>query len=402
MGLLERLRRRLSVLISPDGAGLSRSGFLFQNDTLASNETIFSAITMLSGAMASLPITLRKNSVGVEAEDHRVAGLLEYGPNYNMTTFQFIRCMETLRDSTGAGYAIKELDVWGNIEALWLIKTEYVTPMRDRESRELYYHIRDPDTYEDIYMHNSFVLAVTHISYDGENPINPIAVLRSSLEYDKEVKEFSVDQMHNGLRAKIVVKWLNTNLSLEQIEEYNKVIQTFKKSGVLYLDKGKEMKELTGSSPIDPKVFESENITIARVARVYNIPLEKFLPDKTSYSSAEQSDLNYLRDTILPMVRMYEQEFSKKLLLRQERATGMRIKFSLNGFARADMKTRGEFYSQGIRSGWFCHDEVRELEDMPPLPDGLGQIFYISRDLVPARELVQNFKKNDGGGYLNG
>jgi len=178
--------------------------------------------------------------------------------------------------------------------------------------------------------------------------------------------------------------------SMDQLKEYDKMIQSFKRSGILYLDKAKEVQELGNTSFIDPKVFEVENITIARVARVYNIPLDKFLPEKASYSKAEQSDLNYLRDTILPLVRMYEQNLTRWMLTPQERSQGMQIKLSLNGFARADMETRGKFYTQGIRSAWLNPDDIREYEDLPPLPGGIGQTYFVSKDLVPVEALVNN------------
>lgn len=391
MALVNRLRTWLGITTVAAGSGLMSGGFSFRNGTLASNETIFSAVSMLSGAIASAPITLRSDYRRVTPDEHPLAALLEFGVNPNMTAFMFIRCLETLRDTTGAGYAVKELDGGGQIKALWLMRPGSVTPVIERESREIYYRVFDELSVQTVYLHSSCVIAVSHISDDGINPISPIDALRSSLDYDREVKEFSIDQMQNGLRANLAIK-IKSPLSPEQLKEYNEVLRQFRKSGVLFLDSGKELQELGSVSVIDPKVFEVENITIARVARVYNIPLEKFLPDKTSYSSAEQSDLNYLRDTILPMARMYEQEFSRKLLTEQERAGGMQIKFSLNGFARADMKTRGDFYMKGIRSAWFCPDDVRSLEDLPPLPDGAGQSFYISRDLVPVGEI----SKRDG------
>ncbi len=393
MGMFTKIRQWFARKIHVASNLLTQSGYSFTNGSLASNETIFSAITMLSTAIASLPVSLRIGGRKLGPDEHNVARLLKWGPCPNFTTFEFIRTMEVLRDSTGAGYAIKEPDKYGNVAALWLLKTENVSPRIDRESRELYFRIVDDLSFEEVYLHSSAVISVSHISSDGINPINPIQVLRNTLDYDREVKEFSVDQMQNGLRAKVVIKWPSTQLGPEQIDEYNKVIAKFKKSGILYLDKGKELTELSGNSIIDPKVFEVENITIARVARVYNIPLEKFLPEKTSYTSSEQADLNYLRDAVLPIVRMYEEEFTNKLLSIQDREKGVEIKWNMSGFIRADTNTRGDFYQKAIRSGWLNRDEVRALEDYPPIPGGLGQTYLVSRDLTSIEQIL---KEGDG------
>lgn len=393
MGLFSRLKQLFAGKATAFISSLAQQGYSYENRTLASNETIFSAISILSNDLASLPLTLRNNARKVLPDEHSLSQLFEYGPCPNFTAFEFIRCMEVLRNTTGSGYALKEPDNRGNVIALWPMKTGYVTPMVDRDTRELYYRVCDDLAGEDVYLHNSFIVSVSHISTDGIHPVNPMEVLFSTLDYDREVKEFSVNQMKNGLRANIVIKWTQANLDQKQIEEYNRIIRTFKKSGILYLDKGKDFTQLTGSSLIDPKVFEVENITIARVARVFNIPLDRFLPEKSSYSSSEQSDLNYLRDTLQPMARMYEQELDKKLLSLQDRQQGYYSKFFLGGFARADTKTRGEYYQRALRSSWMCQDEVRELEDMPPLPGGLGKEFFISKDMVPIRRLLNNPKE---------
>lgn len=352
--------------------------FSFTNRDLATNETIFAAVTMLSNGIACAPISVRKKYEKLTPEENKLARLLEYGPNSFMTTFQFIRCMETIRNIKGAAYAIKEYGYLNEIEALWILKSDYVQPIRDTETKELYYKITCDGI--DRFVHSSHIIAVNHISEDGYTAVNPIEVLRNTIDYDREVKEFSLNQMQKGLKANTIIK-IPTKLNKEDMELYTEMLQKFNKNGVLFVDNGKDIQELKNSMFIDPKVFESEEITVARVARVYNIPINKLVGGKTSYSSAEQSDLEYIKDAILPIVRMYEQEFSKKCLSETSRDNGIQVKMSLNGYARGDMQTRGDFYFKGIRSSWFSANDIRSLEDMPPIEG--GDVYYVSRDLVP-------------------
>lgn len=383
--MLGRLRGKTAFRRSWDA-------FTLANTTLATNETIFSAVTMLAGALASAPLAVRRDYKKLTPGEHPAARLLEYGFNPWMSSFEFIRALETLRDLTGAGYALKEYSQNGQLTALWLLKTECVEPAVEEDSRELYYRISGDGAFT--YLHHAHVVAVRHISGDGLHPVSPVRVLENTLTYDREVKEFSVNQMRSGLHASVVMK-VSGNIQPEEMKAYNDAFRKFRSSGVLYLDAGKELTELKNQSSIDPKVFEVENITVARVARVYNIPLGKLLPEKIGYASSEQGDLGYLRDTILPIARMYEQELSRQLLTEQERDGGLQIKLSLNGFARADMGTRGEFYFKGIRSSWFCANEIRGLEDMPPVPG--GDVFYVSRDLVPIGQEGEQQHERDTG-----
>ena len=105
------------------------------------------------------------------------------------------------------------------------------------------------------------------------------------------------------------------------------------------------------------------------------------MPGKLTGKATNVEDLLYIKDTVLPIVRMYEQEFTKKCISTNQREIGERVKLSLNGFARADMKTRGEFYFKGIRSSWFSSNDIRALEDMPPIKG--GDVYYVSKDLIP-------------------
>lgn len=66
---------------------------------------------------------------------------------------------------------------------------------------------------------------------------------------------------------------------------------------------------------MDTKVFEVEKITRSRVATVYNLPVQMLGEiSGTSYSSMEQQAMDYVQNTLIPIVRQYEQEFNRKLL----------------------------------------------------------------------------------------
>lgn len=383
MGLLNTIK---NFFRTPSSAYINRrfSMFSFFNKDLATNETIFAAVSMLSNAVASAPISISQYYTKLKPTEHQLARLFEYGPNSRTSTFQFIRLLETLRNTKGAGYAIKEYGYNGEISAMWVLDTDYVTPIIESESSELYYEIRSNGNVR--YVHNSHIIVVTHLTTDGYTVINPINVLRNTIDYDREIKEFSLNQMKSTIKANIVVK-LQTKLSPENQKIYEDMLKDFKESGVLFIDAGKELQELKNSSFIDPNVAAVEQITVERVERVYN------MPGKLTGKATNVEDLLYLKDTILPIIRMYEQEFTRKCLIEPERDEGIRVKLSLNGFARADMKTRGEFYFKGIRSSWFSANDIRALEDMAPIKG--GEVYYVSKDLIPINMLgIQNTNDN--------
>lgn len=355
----------------------SSSNFRFGNTRLADNETIFAVITRLSNSVASMPLKLYQNYNILSASQNDIAELIE-NPNSYLTQFKFVRKMETIKNNTGNAYALIEYDRFRTPVALHILNPDLVQPVIEKDTNELWYRATDTDG--SVFIHSSNIIHIHHITgVCGEKGINPLDILKNTIDYDREIKEFSLNQLKNGLKANVLIK-LATKLDKEAMDTYTDMLLRFQKNGILFLDQGKEFQELKGFNFIDPKVFEIEKITVERVARVYNMPLSKVNSDKSSYSSAEQADLEYIKDTILPVVRMWEQELNRKLLTPKQRIDGFSFKFSLNGLARADMTTRGEFYFKGIRSAWFTPNEVRALEDMPPVKG--GDKLYISRDLI--------------------
>lgn len=369
--------------------------FSYQNGELANNETIFAAITILSNAIATAPISLKKGYEKVPPRDHSLAKLCRDGPNPNDTMFIFIRLMEVLRNLKGKSYAIKEYDYYGNILNIWVLDSDSVSKYIIPETKELWYAIKSERGID--YIHSSHIIEVSHISADGMYGISPIKVLRNTLQYEKEVKEFSLEQLNNSINIKYAFK-INGNLNPQKIKEYNELIQKYIEKGVIYLDSGKELKELQEKNFIDTKVFEVEKITTAKVAKVFNLPPHKLSSESQLPTSAEQGDLEFLVNTILPIVRMYEQEFNKKCLSEIERDEGYEIKFNLNGFARGDMKTRGDFYQKMIRSAGLTPNEMRNLEDLPPKPG--GDDLFVSRDLIAIKDLPLLIGNNQGSNIL--
>jgi HK97 family phage portal protein len=357
-----------------------------KGNTLASNETIFAAVSRLSNSMASLPIKLYREFSPVSS---RVADLVANTPNANMTSFEFIRTLEVMRDTHGNGYALKMYDDRFQVEQLLLLDPSRVEPVIEEKTGELWYEINAPKGR--YVVHNMDMIHVKHIATIGHSlaynsigykGISPIDVLRNTVDFDQKVRQFSLDTMDGAIKASFILK-MATNLSPEKKQE---ILGSFKQfyrenGGVIIQESGVEIDPIERSF-IDSKVFEVEKITKSRVAMVYNMPVHMLgMTEGVNYNSMEQLALDFVQNTLVPIVRQYEQELNRKLLTPQERQTGLYFKFNLGALLRGDTKTRGEFYFKGIRSGWFKPNEVRAFEELPPEPG--GDKLYMSKDLAP-------------------
>ena len=202
-----------------------------------------------------------------------------------------------------------------------------------------------------------------------------------------------------SLKANAVVT-IQSELSPELIDEYDEMMEGMQEAGIIYLDSTMDFKELSGKTAVDANIGTVDQITVERVERVFNIvgKLTKGSSSNNNGSNSDTEDLLFLKDSLLPIVRQYEQEFSKKLLNEHEKMNGYEIKIQMNGYARATMEKRGNFYQIMLRNGVMSVNEVRALEDRRPVKDGDKR--YMSRDLWDA-ERYDEFMSSNSGNNLN-
>lgn len=366
------------------------------NSTLATNETIFSVVTRLSNSMATLPLKLYKN---YEIANNSASDTLINSPNPNMTGFEFIRNMETNRNEKGNAYALIERDMRLQPTRLTLIDSDYVEPVIERNTRELWYEVLGENG-QRYYVHNMEMLHVKHIvSSSGIKGINPIKVLSNANEFDKAVREFSLKEMQSAPMSFI----LKYGASVDS-EKRQRIIDDFKRfykdnGGILFQESGVEIKELERKY-VAADTFVTERITRSRVANVFNMPATMLNDTEgQSYSSNEQLMKMYVDFTLMPIVRQYEQEFNKKLLTPAERTAGFYFKFNIKALLRADVSTQGEYYAKAIRNGWMTQDEVRRLEEHPPMGGNAAKL-WVSGDLYPL-DLDPSERKNNNNSNSN-
>ena len=85
---------------------------------------------------------------------------------------------------------------------------------------------------------------------------------------------------------------------------------------------------------------------------------------KSSYSSAEAQQLAFYVDTLLYIIKQYEEELTYKLLSEDEVQKGLHFKFNVAVILRADLKTQIESLSKGVSNFIYTPNEARALLDL--------------------------------------
>lgn len=115
--------------------------------------------------------------------------------------------------------------------------------------------------------------------------------------------------------------------------------------------------------------IDSRRMAIEDVARAFNVPPHLLgLPGTNSYASVEQNNLAWVTHCLRPIVQKLEGALTP-LMARSQGGDTAFIKFNLDGLLRADIQSRYSAYSTGLLSGFMTINDVRRLEDLPDIQD---------------------------------
>ena len=117
-------------------------------------------------------------------------------------------------------------------------------------------------------------------------------------------------------------------------------------------------------SPVDAQLANAKEWTTRDVAMAFGVPAHMLgVPgDSSTYANVESRMIELRTFTLLPWMRRVESTLDAQL------PRGTSLKITSDALLRADTATRYNAYATALASGWLTVDEVRELEDRPPMP----------------------------------
>ena len=101
----------------------------------------------------------------------------------------------------------------------------------------------------------------------------------------------------------------------------------------------------------DAQFIEGMKFDKGEIANIFNIPLHMINElDRATFSNIEQQALDFIQNTLSPILIQYEEEFSYKTFSFNEQKRYY-LKFNLTSLLRADSKSRAEFYKIMLDTG---------------------------------------------------
>lgn len=353
---------------------------------------VAAAHRILTDSMSVLPIALRRKAGGERQELDTRSDLdyvLHCRMNDAMSPSMGKKILMSQAFWHGLGAAYIERDALGRVTALYPLQTAGYQYVRDRDTGQSWYAFTVDD------MTRKFqpgdLLLCFFETYDGKHGRGMLDLARETVATDRAAQKYMRKFYVNGGRLSGILEIdADANRATrdkvrEEFTNYATGMDTAFK--VAIVDKGFKYTPI-GISQSDAQFIESRGFSVAEVARFTGIPEFMLQSGKQSYNSNEQQQLVFVTNALVPHVTMWEQEWAYKLYTDKELRDGCYMRFNVSALMRGDDATRSKFYQTMVYSGIYNLDECRALEEMNPMPDGLGQNFFITKNLDTVGHIV--------------
>lgn len=370
-------------LLSVLGGAPGDSGVTVTESSALKMSAVYRAVSLLSGLGGALPLHSYR-----EGTKERVPTTILQRPHPDMTPLEFWRLSYVHRALWGNFVAQKVRDRAGHLRWLYPITPDRVEfgrarPVEENPSGKVFRVLDDWGVHRELTPHE--ILHIPGLGYDGVCGLSPVKLGAQGIGLALAAEAHGARLFGRG---NLLSGILETEQRLE--ESQARALQSRWRArfaglenshDVAVLDSGAKFHSLTMPND-DAQLLESRHFQVSDVGRWYGIPA--FLMGETEKSTSwgtglEQQAQGFVTFDLHPMwLAPTEQRITAELL-----PPGRYARYSLEGLLRGDSAARAAFYTAMRTQGVFNVDEIRELEDRPPLPDGLGQGYLQQLNMAP-------------------
>lgn len=375
-----------------------------------SEVTYFTCLKMLSETLAKMPVKFYQSTEEgiIEPEDTDVSHLLKTRPNPFMTPTTFWNTVEMNRNHYGNAYVyirrkfvrkkyggvLKVLDLWvmqsncvqiivddagyfGGVGRIWYVYTDPASGKRYIFSTDDVLHFK------------------TSHSLDGITGLPVQKILQDTVNGAAASQEFMNKMYESGLTAKAVLEYtgeLNKEAKTALVEAFEEFGSGAKNTGkIIPVPLGMKLTPLD-IKLTDSQFFELKKYTALQIAGAFGVKPNQINDyEKSSYSNSEMQQLSFYVDTMLFIIKQYEEEINFKLLTPEEQNEGKYFKFNEKVLFRTDSKTQMEYLSNGVKNTILMPNEARRKLDMSDAKG--GNRLYANGNVIPIEKAGVQYTK---------
>lgn len=366
--------------------GTSSSGKVVTADKVIQLAAAWACVRLISESVSTLPLKLYKRmpdgSRGT-ATDHPLYPVLCRSPNSEMTPSRFMLMLVASICLRGNAFIEKRMIGDRVVSLIPLLPQNMVVKRLDNGQLEYTYTENGNKRVIPV----KTMMHIRGFGLDGMCGLMPMNTGRDVFGSAMAIEESAAKVFENGMQNS---GFLSSKAALKdnQREALRKSISAFtgsKNAGkVMVLEADLTYQSVT-MNPEDAQMLESRAFSIEEICRWFRVPpfMVGHMTKQSSWaSSVEGMNLLFLSNTLRPLLVNIEQEIVRCLLAGDE---DYFAEFSVEGLLRADSAGRSAYYTTALQNGWMNRNDVRRLENLPPIPG--GDIYTVQLNLVALEDL---------------
>lgn len=314
---------------------------------------------------------------------------LKHGPNQFQTWSQFLYQSRTIYEVDTTLFIVPVFDRFGDITGVFPITPSNADVMENNGTIYLRYQFRDGQIAA-IEMENCAIL--TKFQYQKEFFGDGNSALQDVMDLIKIQNQGIKEGIKNSASFRFMAKHKRVVDPDDLEKEQNRFTEKHLagKSGFLLFSG-----EYDDIRQIESKPFvvdaEQQKLIDTNVANYFGVN-EDVMQNKATGDSWSA----FYEGAIEPFSIQLSECLSKMLFTYRERSQGAAIMFTSNRMQYMSNADKLNVSAQMADRGIMNRDEIREIWNLPPIPDGTGQAYIIRGEYYDASEKV-----NDEGGTNN-
>lgn len=150
-------------------------------------------------------------------------------------------------------------------------------------------------------------------------------------------------------------------------------------------------------APNESQFLETRKLNTEQVCRIWRVPphMVGSITDNASQGGGkgiQAQRMGYVVHTLGPYLTRIERALSSTKISPR----GQYVKFNVSGLLRGDTPERFACYAIARQWGWMSVNDIRRLEDLPPIDEG-GDVYLQPINMVDAEKALQVLLDNQNG-----
>jgi HK97 family phage portal protein len=368
----------------------SASGMRVNADAAKRIATVLACVGVIGRNLGMMPIKIYTEAPDGSkrlVDHHPLYDVLYSRPNSQQTAFEFKQMMQGHVELRGNAYAEIKPGPRGAVDQLIPMHPDRVHVERIG-SGKLRYRYNDPLTNQTRYLMEEEVFHLRNFSDDGLTGQSTVAMAVDLFGVALAQQDYTARFLKNDARPPIVFEQALPFKTKQQedafLESWQKRHTAENRGKAGMLPAGITAKIL-GVNPNDQQLLDAMKFGRIQICSIFGVPphLIGETEKAATYASVEQFNIMYAVHCILPRLVMWEQAIQRDLLT----SSKYFAKFGMGALLRGDTASRFNAYKVAIENGWMCQDEARLLEDLNPIPNGVGKTFWRPVNWAPLSQI---------------